>query len=54
MESFCCCFFLTIAEQIVLSRVYNLAATSNAETEVNIDNGASGEPQENNSDRSRL
>lgn len=48
MEAFCCCFFLNIAEQIVLSRVYNLAATSNAEMEVNIYNGASGEPQENN------
>lgn len=49
MEAFCCfffLFFLNIAEQIVLSRVYNLAATSNAETEVNIYNGASGEQQQ--------
>lgn len=47
-------FFLNIAEQIVLSSVNNLAATSNVGTEVNIYSGESGEPQEKNSNHSCL
>lgn len=51
MEVFC--FVLNIAEEVLLSSGY-LAATANNETEVNIYNGESGEPQENNSNHSCL
>lgn len=47
-------FFLNIAEQIVLTSVNNVAATPNVGTEVNIYNGEREEPQENNSNGSRL